>query len=230
MNNWANIIQDWLYPPTCLLCQDRGTTGRDLCRRCADALPFHRSGCPRCGLALAPPFAGYCGRCLRHPPAFDATFALFRYEEPARYLIHALKFRSHYPCARLLGQLMAEALASLPEKPEGLIPVPLHPQRYRERGFNQAAEIARSISRQLHIPIELDSCARSRATPPQTELSAKERGRNVRNAFRVVTIPRASHVAIVDDVVTTGSTVNELAKVLRAAGVDRIDVWTCARA
>lgn len=230
MNSWANIIQDWLFPPTCLLCQDPGTPGRDLCQRCADSLPYHHNACPRCGLALAGPIAGCCGHCQTHPPAFDATFALFRYEEPARHLIHALKFRANYPCARLLGQLMAEALSDLAERPGRLIPVPLHPKRYRERGFNQAAEIARGISRQLQIPVELNCCARTRATPPQTELPARERLRNLRKAFRIVTIPQASHVAIVDDVVTTGTTVNELAKVLRAAGIERIDVWACARA
>jgi ComF family protein len=230
VNNWSGIIQDWLYPPTCLLCGDPGTAGRDLCRPCAESLPYNLTPCPRCGLTLSVSQTVDCGRCQRHPPAFDATFAPFRYEEPVRHLIHALKFRANYPSARLLGQLMAEALTGVKNKPALLLPVPLHPSRYRERGFNQAAEVARTLSRQLHIPLDPYCCARARATQPQAELPAKERLRNLKKAFRIIAAPRASHVAIVDDVVTTGTTVNELAKVLKAAGVERIDVWACARA
>lgn len=230
MNNWLSIIQDWLYPPTCLLCGDPGAAGRDLCRPCADALPYNRSACPRCGLALTTLQTVECGRCQRHAPAFDATRALFRYEEPVRHLIHALKFGAHYPCARLLGSLLADALRDMEDKPALLIPVPLHPSRYRERGFNQATEIARTLSRRLRIPLDPTCCTRVRPTQPQAELAAKQRARNIRKAFGTLRAPAADHVAIVDDVVTTGATVNELAKALRNAGVSRIDVWACARA
>ena len=230
MNNWLSIIQDWLYPPTCLVCGDPGAAGLDLCEPCADALPYNRIACPRCGLALPTPQTAECGRCQKHPPAFHATHALFRYEEPVRHLIHALKFGAHYPSARLLGSLLADALCGLEDKPALLIPVPLHPSRYRERGFNQATEIARTLSRRLHIPLDLTSSARVRPTQPQAELAAEQRARNIRKAFRILKAPKATHVAILDDVVTTGATVNELAKVLCAAGVERVDVWACARA
>jgi ComF family protein len=155
---------------------------------------------------------------------------LFRYEEPVRHLIHSLKFRARYPCGRLLGILMAEQMATLKEKPCAIMPVPLHPSRYRRRGFNQAIEIARTVSRRLDIPLDLHSCHRIRPTVAQVELPAKQRRKNLRNAFAVKTPIEHQHVAILDDVVTTGATVTELAGALRRAGVIRVDIWACARA
>ncbi|MFM8332482.1 MAG: ComF family protein [Candidatus Methylumidiphilus sp.] len=231
MNNWPGIIQDWLFPPTCLLCGDAGTPGRDLCPACAAALPFNQPACPRCARPL--PFATNlpCGACQRRPPPFERSFALLRHEEPARHLILALKFHARHPCARLLGDLLGDALAGLADPPGLIIPMPLHPSRYRERGYNQSLEIARTVGRRLSIPLDTRSCRRVLATPPQTQLgSAEERRRNVRKAFAVVHQPAAGHVAILDDVVTTGATVTALATVLRRAGVGRVDVWACARA
>ncbi len=230
LNNWPGIIQDWLFPPTCLLCGDAGYGGRDLCAACFECLPYNVPACPRCGQSL--PFEGDipCGDCQKTPPAFDRTFALFRYEEPVRHLIHALKFHARYPCARLLGGMLGDALREVEEKPQCIIPVPLHLGRYRERGYNQATEIARAVSRRLQIPLDLHSCIRVHATQPQSELTSRQRLRNVKKAFAMAKPIKAEHVAILDDVVTTGATVNELAKVLCMAGVKRIDVWACARA
>jgi len=232
MNNWASIIQDWLFPPTCLLCGDAGSEGRDLCRACSESLPFNRPACARCARPL--PFASDipCGECQKHPPAFDRAFALLRYQErgPVGHLICALKFHARHPCARLLGDMLADALAGLEDKPGLIIPMPLHRNRYRERGHNQSLEIARTLSGRLRIPLDWHSCDRTQATQPQTKLTAKERRRNVTKAFAVVKPLKADHVAILDDVVTTGATANELAKALRNAGVKRIDIWACARA
>jgi len=186
--------------------------------------------CPRCALPIESPTPQACGRCQKKLPAFDSAFALFRYDEPVRHLIHSLKFGARYPCGRLLGTLMAEKLAALQEKPSAIMPVPLHPSRYRQRGFNQASEIARTVSRRLDIPLDLRSCYRIRSTAAQAELSAKERRKNLRNAFAVKTPLTHQYVAILDDVITTGATVNELAGALRRAGVARVDVWACARA
>jgi len=230
VNNWPRIIQDWLFPPTCLLCGDPGTPGRDLCESCARDLPYNYPACPRCALPLSLETDRPCGQCLKRPPAYDRAFALFRYEEPARHLITALKFHARYPCARLLGELLGEALAGIDDPPGLIIPVPLHRNRYRKRGHNQVLEIARILSRRLQIPVDHGSCHRVIATSPQTDLKGKERRRNVRNAFALTRPIKAEHVAILDDVVTTGATVNELAKVLRRAGVGQIDVWACARA
>jgi len=125
---------------------------------------------------------------------------------------------------------MAEKLSAISDKPEQIIPVPLHAQRYHRRGFNQAIEIARPIARMLDIPLNLTCCRRTRNTAPQAQLSAKERKSNLKNAFSIVKAPAVNHVALLDDVVTTGSTVDELARALRKAGIERIDVWACARA
>jgi ComF family protein len=230
VNGWSAIIQNWLYPPTCLLCGDAGWAGHDLCVACRADLPSNTPACPRCGSLLSGPVSTDCGACQRKPPAFDATVAAFRYEEPIRHLIHGLKFQARYAAARLLGDLLADALAGCRDLPRLLIPVPLHRSRYRERGFNQSLEIARVVSARLHIALDYLSCERIRPTVPQTELSAAERARNIKQAFRVNGSLRGLHVAVLDDVVTTGATVNELARTLRKAGASRIDVWACARA
>ena len=116
------------------------------------------------------------------------------------------------------------------EPPEYLIPVPLHRNRYRQRGFNQAIEIAQSLSRELAIPLNLNACVRLRDTPHQIDLSAKQRRKNMKHAFAARGLSTIRHVAIVDDVMTTGATASELAIALKNAGVDRVDVWVCARA
>lgn len=230
MNKWPNIIQNWLYPPTCLLCGDPGGEDIDLCPDCLKSLPYNIVACPHCAIPLETSVPEICGSCQKSPLVFHSAFALFRYEEPVRHLIHSLKFEARYPCARLLGVLMAEKLAALNEKPRAIIPVPLHSSRYRRRGFNQAIEIARTVSCRLGIPLDLRSCRRVRPTAAQTELSAKQRRKNVRNAFAVETAIEHRHVAILDDVITTGTTAGELAKILSQAGVPRVDVWACARA
>jgi len=147
-----------------------------------------------------------------------------------RHLITTLKFRADYKNARLLGLLLAEHLQKTAEKPDCILPVPLHKSRYRERGFNQSIEIARTVAKELQIPLDLNSCRRHRDTPHQTALSGKQRRKNMKNAFSIIKPINAQHIAILDDVMTTGSTVHELAAVLKKAGVSRVDVWVCARA
>ena len=171
-----------------------------------------------------------CGRCLRKSPSFDETHAPFLYDDSLRYLITQLKFHRHYKHARLLGTLLARYLAETAELPECIIPVPLHRNRYRQRGFNQAIEIARHLSSQLSIPLLLNACIRDRDTAHQTELPAKQRLKNMRRAFSAAKPLAYQHVAIVDDVMTTGATIGALAIELKRQGVNRVDVWVCARA
>jgi ComF family protein len=174
--------------------------------------------------------APLCGRCLSNPPAFDATVAPFTHQGAVRHLITGLKFNAQYKNARLLGLLLAESLQANPQRPDCIMPVPLHKARYRERGFNQSIEIARTVSKTLQIPVDVNVCVRHRNTPHQTTLTAKQRRTNIKNAFTVTKPITAQHIAIVDDVMTTGATVHELAMVLKKAGVARVDVWVCARA
>lgn len=232
VNNWLNIIQDCLFPPTCLLCGNPGHQSRDLCHACHNSLPYNHYCCYRCGEILetknTTPYL--CGKCHKQPPAYDETHAPFLYQGSIRHLIYHFKFNARYENARLLGSLLAEYLSESAEMPDCIIPVPLHPLRYRERGFNQSIEIARTVSRKLEIPLDLSSCRRDRNTEHQTNLPAKDRIKNMKNAFSMNKFISARHIAILDDVMTTGTTVNELAKILAKAGVQRIDVWTCARA
>lgn len=204
----------------------------DLCQACFEDLTRNHSCCYRCGehfeTAIAAP--QLCGRCLKKTPSFDETHAPFLYDDTMRFLITELKFNRRYKHARLLGNLLANHLAQTAELPECIIPIPLHRNRYYQRGFNQSIEIARHLSRQLAIPLDLTSCIRSKDTVHQTGQPAKQRRKNIRNAFTVIKPIKYQHVAIVDDVMTTGATVAALAQALKRHGVGRIDVWVCARA
>lgn len=232
MNNWLNIIQNKLIPPRCILCGQPGFADLDLCLACFDDLPGNHNCCYRCGVHFEISLDGpqLCGRCLKKNPSFDETCAPYLYNDSLRYLITQLKFHQHYKHARLLGTLLARHLAETTEFPECLIPVPLHRNRYQQRGFNQSIEIARHLSRQLSIPLDLKSCIRNRDTSHQTGLPAKQRRKNMRKAFSVINPLPYQHIAIIDDVMTTGATASALAETLKKHGVSRVDVWVCARA
>jgi ComF family protein len=147
------------------------------------------------------------------------------------YLIQAVKFQKRLPMARLLGTLLARHLVQLPdlERPQAIIPVPLHPRRMRERGFNQALELARPVADQLGIPL-LQCCRRVRDTPAQMTLDARQRSRNLKGAFACTSTPIPEHVTLVDDVMTTGHTLAELSHTLQQLGVKQVQAWICARA
>ncbi len=232
MYNWLNIIQYSLLPPTCILCGNTGWQHLDLCYSCYTQLPKNSQCCYHCARPLKIPahLSPLCGNCLSHPPAFDATYAPFLHHGAIRYLIAGLKFNSEFKNARLLGLLLAESLKQSAHTPDCIMPVPLHKARYRQRGFNQVIEIAKVAGNALQIPVDVSSCVRHRDTPHQTGLTGKQRSINVKNAFSVVKPIQARHIAIIDDVMTRGATVHELAAVLKTAGATRVDVWVCARA
>lgn len=230
--NWLTIIQNTLLPPTCILCGNPGFNTLDICSFCFSRLPRNLHCCYRCGETFPVPNAAptLCGRCIRETPAFDETYAPFIYQDEIQYLITGLKFGAQFKNARLLGSLLAEHLQKTAEIPNLIVPVPLHPDRYRERGFNQALEITRTVANILHLPIDYSSCIRLKDTPHQTGLTAKKRRRNLRRAFTLTKPIPACHIAILDDVMTTGSTVSALADELKKAGASKVDVWVCARA
>lgn len=223
-----------LLPTTCILCQEVSSRSYALCSSCEAQLPWLYNVCPQCAL----PFSAYadskhvvCGRCLRYPPPYDLTIALWHYQQPITRLIAGLKFNKQLKCAELMGKLLAKELIKGSDYclPDCIIPVPLHPSRLRERGFNQALEIARPVAKQLQIPIDITSCQRVKATLAQSSIPARLRRKNTLNAFQVTADLSARHVAIIDDVVTTGYTIKELAKQLKRAGVAKIDIWCLAR-
>lgn len=227
---WIEFIQSCL-PGICLLCGARCMPGDglDLCPGCRTDLPVNSQPCPRCaetGTAGQP-----CGRCQKHPPPCDRTQAPWRYEAPLDSLILQLKSPGGLTAGRTLGRLLAAQLAlNAVERPTLLLPVPLHASRLRERGFNQAALLARQLGRALDIPWRTDLLRKTRQTDDQRGLDRKARQRNLRGSFQVSEdLPEGCHVALVDDVVTTGATTQEAARVLKQAGAARVDVWAVAR-
>jgi ComF family protein len=227
INKCFTFVQTML-PSFCTLCGDRVAAARDFCPGCASALPYLPHACPVCAL----PYTGVgpCGQCQRRPPPFIATVALFRYASPIDRLIIGLKFHAQLVHARTLGALMADHLAARTGPlPQLIIPMPLHRTRLRSRGFNQALELARPLARCLGIPLDHGTLVRHRATSPQTDLPVAARARNVRAAFQATRDLRGLHVALVDDVMTTGHTAAAAAGALRKAGAD-VEVWVLARA
>lgn len=220
------------FPTTCLLC-GATVTGLlpNLCPDCLGDLPRTGAACPVCATPL--PKSAICPACQRHRPPFGLTLAPFHYAPPVNHLVVLMKFRGNLAAARVLGELLAEYLLESPlEKPEMLIPIPLHASRLRARGFNQAVELSREIGRRWQLPVRTDRVIRQRATLPQTELRDRAaRARNVRRAFALAgPVSGVEHVALLDDVMTSGATVTEVARLLRRAGVARVDVWCCCRA
>jgi ComF family protein len=178
------------------------------------------------------PTAEICGACLAKPPAFTRTIAALRYTFPIDALIHTLKYQSNLAIAPILANLLITRLKGLKateRMPDIIIPMPLHPVRLRERGFNQAMEISRYISKHMGIVLLPDSCQRIKHTPPQTGLPWKDRHKNIRKAFSCKIDFSGKHVALVDDVMTTGATLNELAKALKKQGATEISNWVIAR-
>lgn len=228
---WGKYLHQHLLPSRCALCLAPDPSDLHLCRDCRTDLPWLETGCPRCALPLSAP-GQPCGHCQTQPPgferSFDRTVALFQYAPPIDHLIQQFKFGQGLHLARLFAALLAERLRDS-ARPDCIIPVPLHPNRQRARGFNQALEIARPLARHLGCALDYQSCRRARATPAQSLLHATQRRRNLRGAFTLTHPLGARHVALVDDVMTTGSTLNALAETLRASGVEMIDVWVCAR-
>lgn len=214
-------------PQACFLC---GALGPDLlCAECVQDLVYQDRICVRCGCAL--PFnAGLCGECQRAPPYFFRARAPLAYAYPADRLVMAVKFGRNLAVLRFLGQLMARAQLFSPPLPDVLVPVPLHPAALRVRGFNQAAELAKYVARALEVPLVLDACRCIKRKRQQSSLPDVERKRNVRGAFRVVRRqPEWKHIGIVDDVMTTGATANEVARMWLKAGAEQVSVGCCTR-
>lgn len=219
-----------LLPFTCILCRERSTTY--FCHYCQKDLPILSHHCPKCAEIL--PFsASTCGACLTNPPPFDCTYALFPYEKPIIKLIIALKFQHKLNYANVLAHCLITKInhSWYPNNPlpDVIIPVPLHPLRLRERGFNQALEIAKPVAKALRLPLDTKGLLRTKHTTPQSHLSAKARIQNMKNAFTTSRDYNGLTIALIDDVVTTGHTVNACSHALKMSGAKSIHIWCCAR-
>ena len=215
-----------LLPQDCFLCA--APSGDSLlCPACTASLPrLTAERCPVC--ALPTPAARICGACLKQAPNFDATLAVFSYEFPVDALIQSLKYAHHLACADFLGKALARI--STPRRPDLILPVPLAAARLAQRGFNQALEIARPLARVLGAPLEIRRIHRCRDTTPQASLPWKERAKNIRHAFECQIDLTGQTVLLVDDVMTTGATLDELARTLKAHGAARVENRVLARA
>jgi ComF family protein len=219
--------------PRCLVCREAGDAGLDLCAACRADLPWNLDACRQCGLpwsGLEHPDQSSCGQCQLAPPPYARAQVALRYAFPVDRLVPRFKFHGDLAAGALLATLTQWTLDPA-EAPQLLIPVPLHRSRLRQRGYDQALELARALARESRVPLCRDRLRRVHATQAQTELGAVSRQDNVRGAFALRPGPALpAHVALVDDVMTTGATLGECARVLLAAGVQRVDVWAVARA
>jgi ComF family protein len=225
---------DNLLPRQCVLCGLSG--GPDnLCPACRADLPRPGNVCTACALPLGNSVDTVCGQCLRKPPPWSRVEAALVYRFPVDQLVCRFKFGRDFACGHLLGREMLAAIhgAGL-QKPDLLLPVPLHRLRHVSRTFNQADLLARQVGRALKVPVHSNLISRVRRTRAQSGLDAAGRKRNTRGAFRchreAAQALAGRHVALVDDVMTTGATLLECTRTLRRAGVARVSLWVAARA
>lgn len=208
----------------CLLCGSAAPES-NLCSGCRADLPWLDANvCSSCAHPLPAP--GLCGRCIAEPPHYDRVVAACRYAFPLDGLIQAYKYSGRLVAGTALASLLADRIG---QRPDLIVPIPLTAQRLRERGFNQALELARALGRQTGVPVHAQLCVKTRDTPPQTRLPWKERRKNIRGAFVVEGGVAGCHVAVVDDVLTTGATLSELARNLKRAGAVTVTGYVIAR-
>lgn len=237
VNLWLKSVQYCLMPGTCINCNKASERNYDLCADCESLLPRIKDPCKSCGLPL--PANNYdgqlCGTCIIRPPPYKCIISAFDYAKPIKQLIGAFKYQGRLAFGKVLSHQLLQLVLSSYNKstlPELLIPMPLHISRLQHRGFNQSLEISRYLSSRLRIPQDFNLCYRNRNTPQQEGLDARARQKNLRGAFsinqNIKSLPRS--VAIIDDVVTTTASTQELALLLLANDVKDIHIWSLARA
>lgn len=226
---WSKFVRSQLTGP-CLLCGDHCRTGDALalCEGCRTDLPATGRHCPGCGQPQDSD--QHCGACQQQSPPFEHTIAPWLYAPPLDRLVLQLKTPAAPPSARTLGGLLARHIqTSNAALPDLIVPVPLHATRLRERGFNQAGLLASTLARSLNLPWQPDLLLKIKESADQRRLDRKERRRNLRDCFSCRPLPAGCHIALVDDVVTTGATAWAASQALRRAGADRVHVWALAR-
>jgi ComF family protein len=213
----------------CRLCTGHTNSSSLICQSCWNDLTSDHAVCKKCGRRLTA--TRLCAQCMGKPGFVDNTLTLTSYNFPVTTLLRSLKYKNQLSLAREFGEKLADKILSENiSLPDRLIPVPLHPRRLFFRGYNQSLEIARTISSRIAVPLEYKSCKRVRNTLPQFDLKPAERRTNIKGAFSLYGSELSGSIAIVDDIVTTGQTANELAKVLKAAGATKVSLWACAHA
>ncbi|HQQ63540.1 MAG TPA: ComF family protein [Pseudomonadales bacterium] len=223
---------DSLIPSSCMLCNASVRGRKPLCLRCETALPWHDNACLHCAMPLES--SGHvCGECLQQPPVFQHACCAFRYEEPVAGLLNRYKHDRKLHCGYWMAHSASRAIADHYQRhnillPDCIMPVPLHWRRVQKRGFDQGLEIANVMARVLQLPLQA-TLQRTRNTGSQQGLSREQRQHNLDGAFALRKPVTYRAVALVDDVLTTGSTVSEIARLLHRSGVAQVHVWAIAR-
>jgi len=239
METLIQFLKSQFLPGQCCLCQQAADIKLSLCEKCFSELVHNTFYCAICATPLNSFQEQHktllqCGSCLQKNPYFDQVFSPYLYQHQMVQLIHQYKYHAKLFLARTLADIFIQQYSKYKKEkltPEIIIPVPLHIKRLKQRGFNQSKELATYLSKQMDITIRDDIVTRVKLTHTQRGLSLKERKKNLKNAFVINNSTfEKKHVVIIDDVMTTGNTANEMAKVLKQAGVKRVDVWTIARA
>lgn len=224
-----SVTQSLRLPSICTLCNQIHKNKRAVCNFCIELMPQLGVTCQHCAAPIADRNSLICGRCIKKPPYYDATRVIYKFEEPLRSLIHQFKYHNGLYLNSFLSHLILNALPKLPfNQPQCLIPVPMHPQKIKQRGFNHAAVLTRTLAQKLQLNYDLISCQKIINTPAQASLDKEQRQKNLRHAFMCKKLPY-HHVALIDDLLTTGSTANALALTLKKAGVGSVELWCCAR-
>ena len=245
LNNWlknshllnfrlnTGILRQAIFKQHCLLCASSDANNQAICVACLADLPWSpQTSCPQCGLASN---GMVCGSCLNSQPYFDATKAVFLYAYPVDAMMLRYKYGNMLNLGDTFGEFLAEkiVLENHFKNIDLIIPMPMHPQRLKERGFNQALEIAKVLTKNCKEKLDYNRVERQTLTPPQASLALKERVKNIKGAFKVnankLDKLQGKRIAIIDDVMKTGASLNELAKTLKKAGASHVECWVIAR-
>lgn len=224
---WS-VTQIMRLPSICSLCNQFHDSSMAVCTHCIEFMTPLGPSCQRCAHPLADAHYLLCGRCIKKAPYFDRALINYPFEEPLRSLLHQFKYHNGLYLGSFLCHLILKSVQDHQPMPQCLIPVPMHPQRVRLRGYNQAVILAKALAKKLQIPCDIKSCDKVIKTAAQASLDGEQRQKNLRHAFKSRPLP-FEHVAIIDDLLTSGRTANELARTLKKSGVRRVDVWCCAR-
>ncbi len=243
LNNWlknshlSNLsnLANRIFKQKCLLCDALEANIHAVCSACLNDMPWHpKTSCPQCGLSSS---GQLCGSCISSPPDFDATHSVFLYAFPVDAMMQRYKYGNMLSLSQTFGQLLNEKVRL--DTLDLIIPMPMHPTRLKERGFNQAHEIAKVLcnnhpsnnhqKNNSKAKLDFKSAQRVKLTPPQASLPLKARVKNIKGAFKITNDLSGKRIAIVDDVMTTGASLNELAKTLKKAGASHVECWVVAR-
>lgn len=224
-----SVAQSLRLSRICIICNEYHLEQVALCKHCIKQLKLLPYSCQQCAHPLSDSQFPLCGTCIKKPPFYDQAYISHAFDEPIRSLIHQFKYQNGLYLTSFLSHLMLMSWNKMDQKPQCLIPIPMHPRKLRERGYNQSILLVKSLAKKTNIPYDTHSCKKIINTAAQASLSGTNRRQNLKKAFKCSTLA-FKHVALVDDLLTTGATANELAYILKKKGTERVDIWCCARA